>query len=156
MYEKEWRVRKPNRLKGVEYNDNQCFFVTICTKEKVEIFGRIKDCVMEYFDTGEIVKDEINILASVYENVVLHNSIVMPNHVHLLVEIYYDETKSPTISQVIGQYKRAVTVKNGFSPWQKTFHEHKVRDEKAFNKISEYIENNVNRWQDDCYHPKRK
>ncbi len=35
--------------------------------------------------------------------------------------------------------------------WQNGFHDHIIRDNDSLNKITEYINNNVIRWPDDCY-----
>ncbi|MCL2350233.1 MAG: hypothetical protein FWC67_02010 [Defluviitaleaceae bacterium] len=45
-----------------------------------------------------------------------------------------------------------VTKKAGFSPWQKSFHEHIIRDEASYIKIAEYIENNPITWAEDYYY----
>lgn len=36
--------------------------------------------------------------------------------------------------------------------WQRNYHEHIIRDEKSYLLISEYIENNPLKWQDDCFY----
>ena len=36
--------------------------------------------------------------------------------------------------------------------WQIRFHEHIIRNDMDGRRISDYIENNVARWEDDCYH----
>lgn len=35
--------------------------------------------------------------------------------------------------------------------WQSGYHDHIIRDDDSFNKIIDYINNNVLRWSDDCY-----
>jgi hypothetical protein len=59
---------------------------------------------------------------------------------------------APTISRVIGHLKRIVSVRIGFSPWQKSFHDHIIRGEADYLHIAEYISNNPARWQDDCFY----
>ena len=36
--------------------------------------------------------------------------------------------------------------------WQTRFHDHIIRNEIALEHISEYIENNVLRWSEDCFY----
>jgi hypothetical protein len=37
----ELPIRKPNRLKGYDYSRNGAYFVTICAKDRTEIFADI-------------------------------------------------------------------------------------------------------------------
>ncbi|MCD6388665.1 MAG: hypothetical protein J7L69_04575 [Desulfobulbaceae bacterium] len=36
--------------------------------------------------------------------------------------------------------------------WQRNYYEHILRDEKSYNQISEYIQSNSLKWQDDKYY----
>jgi len=67
----------------------------------------------------------------------------MPNHIHMIIMI--DKIRcgrqgaAPTISQMVGQFKRVVSMQVGKTVWQCSFHDHIIRDEKGYNKIWEYI-----------------
>ena len=39
--------------------------------------------------------------------------------------------------------------------WQTRFHDHVIRNEKEFEKISQYIKYNPQKWEDDCYFEKK-
>ena len=60
-----------------------------------------------------------------------------------------------TVSSIIGSYKSAVTKycnRLGLPfAWQSRFHDHIIRDEKSFQRISEYIINNPLNWPDDQF-----
>ncbi len=60
-----------------------------------------------------------------------------------------------TLSHLISQFKTAVTkyARNNYIEfeWQTRFHDHIIKNDKEFARISEYIQNNVYRWSDDCY-----
>jgi len=60
-----------------------------------------------------------------------------------------------SISSIIGSYKSAVTKhahRLGYEfEWQTRFHDHIIRDEESFQKISNYIINNPALWQDDKF-----
>ena len=61
---------------------------------------------------------------------------------------------SGSVSVIINQYKASVKRwcnQNGHSyfKWQSRFHDHIIRDEKSYLRISEYIMNNPSRWDDD-------
>ncbi|MBK8805768.1 MAG: transposase [Bacteroidales bacterium] len=60
-----------------------------------------------------------------------------------------------SISSMVGSYKSAVTKhanRLGFEfKWQSSFHEHIIRDDKSFQTISDYIENNPVHWEKDKF-----
>ncbi len=62
-----------------------------------------------------------------------------------------------TISSIIGGYKSAVTKhahRLGFDfSWQPRFYDHIISNEKSFEKISEYIFNNLSQWENDKLNP---
>mgnify|MGYP000217368927 CR=1 FL=1 len=63
--------------------------------------------------------------------------------------------KSNSVSTIIRSYKSAVTkhanrldIPNG---WQTRFHDHIIRDDTAYQRISTYIKNNPKNWRDDKF-----
>ncbi|MCL2396945.1 MAG: hypothetical protein FWC93_02660 [Defluviitaleaceae bacterium] len=62
------------------------------------------------------------------------------------------QNAAPTLSRMMNQFKRAVSMKAGFSPWQKSFHDHIIRNEADYIRIAQYIENNPAKWEDDRYY----
>ena len=79
--------RKSNRLHGYDYNQNGAYFITICTKNMARTFGSIENGQMLLNKFGNIVKQEIEYISSIRKECVVHEFVVMPNHVHLIVEI---------------------------------------------------------------------
>jgi hypothetical protein len=63
------------------------------------------------------------------------------------------------LSAVIGGIKSAVTKyagENGIEfAWQTRFNDHIIRNQEAMNQIANYIENNVARWDTDCFNKNR-
>lgn len=62
------------------------------------------------------------------------------------------------LAVIIGTYKAAVTrmtrsrcIAPLQSIWQRSFHEHIIRDQRALENIMNYIDNNIARWDDDCF-----
>lgn len=47
--------RISNRLQDFDYSQG-CFFVTICTKDRLELFGQIVDSKMKINELGEYVE----------------------------------------------------------------------------------------------------
>ena len=114
-----------------------------------------KVCLSPY---GRIVEEAISNIQTVYPAISVDNYLIMPNHIHLLLQIRTDENGramlAPTISIVIQQMKGYVTKKIGSSIWQKLFHDHVIRDEAGYLKIWNYIEGNPSKWEEDCFYVK--
>ena len=158
--------RKPNRLKDFDYSQPNAYFITICTKNKEMLFwenvgasiARPEDVRLSKY--GKIVVEAIEKISTIYPVITVDNYVVMPNHIHLLLQIHSDSSGramlAPTISIVIQQMKGYATKKIGRSIWQKLFHDHVIRDEKGYLKIWNYIEGNPSKWEEDCFYMKEK
>ncbi len=83
------------RLKGFDYSRDGIYFITICTKNRVPVFGEIVQCKMILSGPGKIVKNCWYDLPNHYYNIILDEFIIMPNHVHGLIII----RNSPNIKQ---------------------------------------------------------
>ena len=63
--------------------------------------------------------------------------------------------KQSWLSVVIRQFKQSVTrfakQNNIEFAWQSGFHDHIIRNQKELDLVSEYIKNNVKRWEEDCF-----
>lgn len=88
-----------------------------------------------------------------YKYIKIDKYCIMPNHIHIIVVINKIEDNSgriisaPTISTIIGSLKRIISKEIGFSIWQKSFHDHIIRNEKSYQKIWEYIDTNILKWE---------
>ena len=87
--------RKPNRLKEYDYSQNGAYFVTICTKNRENLFGTIvvgatapgRPC-FSLNELGKCVDETINNANNNDDNdIKIDKYTVMPNHVHLIVVI---------------------------------------------------------------------
>ena len=95
----------------------------------------------------------------------------LPNHIHLIIVIQEAEGincgtdksvpyKKYDIPNVVGKFKAGVTrnVGNAFMHsakqqiWQRSFHDHIIRDEKDYQKIWKYIDENPLKWELDCFY----
>ena len=94
------------RLKGWDYTQPGAYFVTICTHERVPLFGRVVDGEMVLNPYGEIVRDEWFRSAEIRAEIELFPDefVVMPNHIHGIVWIVatddpagYDENARPPV-----------------------------------------------------------
>ena len=159
--------RKRTRLKNFDYSTNGAYFVTICVKDKQKILWSENRCNnvgancvrppgnLPLSAFGNAVKDEIERINFVYSDIVkIDKYVVMPNHIHMIVVIdTYGRTQfAPTLSRVIKQFKGSITKQIGKSIFQKSFHDHIIRDQADYLKIWNYIETNPAKWQEDCFY----
>ena len=154
--------RKRNRLANYDYSAGGAYFITICTAGKENYFWTVgaalrrpPECLSKY---GRIVEKELQKFEAIYGGIIqVDNYVIMPNHVHLLLSIHAEHVggrrnAAPTVSSVINQFKGSISKAVGSSLWQKSFHDHIVRDESDFLRLWEYIDNNPSHWEDDCFY----
>jgi putative transposase len=80
--------RRSIRLKGYDYSQAGLYFITICVQNRVCLFGDIiANGEMILNDAGMMVKNEWWKLSDRFNNIELHDYVVMPNHFHAILEI---------------------------------------------------------------------
>jgi putative transposase len=109
--------RRSIRLAGYDYSQTGLYFVTLVCQDRAHLFGAIKDGIMYLNEFGQIAADEWLHTQEVRNNVVLHEYVIMPNHIHGIIEILFPkesnnivgEFRSPsqTIGAIIRGYKIA-------------------------------------------------
>ena len=107
---------------------------------------------------GKIVENQINIMADFYDEIRVDKYVIMPNHVHFLLEVRNgmfgpSRTMVPTMysltSRFIGTFKRFVNKEIGKNIWQPRSYDHVIRNEKDYLEIWKYIEYNPCTWNAD-------
>lgn len=151
--------RKPNRLLEYDYSTPNAYFITICTKSRKNFFWTDASANVASADEipltayGRIVRQAIMDIPRHYPGVLVDQFVVMPNHVHLLMQIHSGHDgypiSVPTTSSMINQLKGAVTKKIGVSIWQKGFYDHVVRGDNDYQEIWRYIQGNPGRQTED-------
>lgn len=76
-----------NRLRDWDYSSEAIYFITIVSKDRKCIFGSIQNDKMILNENGQIIENELLKSIKIRKNWFFHNWIVMPNHIHLLIEI---------------------------------------------------------------------
>ena len=169
------KQRKLNRWPGFDYSSPGLYFVTICTSGRQELFGQIMNDQMLLNETGQIANKFWLEIPKHFVNCELNEFVVMPNHIHGILFIYYkneDEHRKIVgnaymrslrntkmlLSQIIQLYKAAVTreINKNFDfhfCWQKSFYDRVLRNEKEFKIRREYIANNPINWHKDRNNP---
>ncbi|MBP3337160.1 MAG: transposase [Clostridia bacterium] len=102
---------------------------------------------------GTEVEKAIQYINENYIGVKVDKYVIMPNHIHLIIIIDNSGGHGdPPLQSIIGQLKSYITNKYKDILWQKSFHDHIIRIEKDYQKIWEYIDTNVLRWEKDCFY----
>ncbi|MBC5839456.1 transposase [Flavobacterium muglaense] len=184
------KSRKRNRLKGYDYSRNNLYFVTSCVKNMECCFGDVVsvgtrsdlfvhnsnmheiNAIMVLNEFGIIANNQLEWIEKQYPYIVLHSFVVMPNHIHAIIEIDSNlaenissgfeltpVVKIKSLSQIMGAYKTTSSKlihELGYDDfaWHRSFHDHIIRDEKAYFNIVKYIENNPNSWFKDKFYLK--
>ncbi len=142
-------ARKNPRLAQYDYSTPNYYFVTICTRDKRCIFGRPG----QSNTCGKIARQGIEEIDTHFPSVRVDKYVVMPNHVHAILEL---KAHDADLSVVIGQYKSYVTrevrkILPEMVVWQTSYHDHVIRDQTGYEKIWQYIESNPQNWEQDCF-----
>ena len=108
---------------------------------------------------GIYLQNYLDTLPLAYPNITLHHSVIMPNHVHLLVSIDYNASGAPgssrptqLIPRMISALKRFTNQQAGFNLWQSTYHDHIIRTDADYLRVWDYMDTNPAKWREDCYY----
>jgi REP element-mobilizing transposase RayT len=83
--------RRSIRLKGYDYSQSGLYFVTVCVQKHECLFGKIVDGEMILNEYGKMVEKCLLEIPQHFPNAVLHEFIVMPNHLHAIIELTNDD-----------------------------------------------------------------
>ena len=168
------RSRKSNRKQNFNYASEGIYFITSCCKGRVHHFGEVINDVMDLNEFGLIAQNQILWLEKQYPYISLHNSVVMPNHVHILFEIVVGTgrdlssntvkktgrdlslPKIKSVSSLIGAFKtttsKSIHLAGNYSfSWQRSFHDRIVNDSRKYDLINKYITENPKLWSQDIF-----
>lgn len=201
LFKNKYRIGS-TRLQTWNYGWNAAYFVTICTRDGENYFGRIENDLMHLSNAGIVADICWHDIKNHAQNIDLGEFVVMPNHVHGIVILRGNKLKNDpakttephtietgravetrhalslrsavqpipptpgqsrfqnqgknTLSSIVGSYKSAVTRhanRLGFEfSWLSRFHDHIIRDENSFERISKYIRENPLKWKDDKFY----
>ena len=135
---------------------------------------------MTYNVVGQIVLQQWEWLQNRYDYVLSHSFVLMPNHIHAILEITNENVgtgrdlsnqneildqrtgldlslqnkKIKSISEIIGAFKTTSSKKiheYGVVDfrWQRSFHDHIIRNKESYDSIYAYIMSNPQNWKKD-------
>jgi len=170
MYDPRIHHRQSTRLRGYDYAKAGLYFITICCHNRLCLFGDVVGGMMILNDAGKNADDCWMEIPAHFPNVTLHEYVIMPNHVHGIIELIgggvgvknisplhrHPRSPSKTIGSIVRGYKIGVTkwFRNNTdvqNVWQRNYYDHIIRDENSFEKISAYIRNNPSKWDDNKF-----
>lgn len=158
--------RKSPRLPGYDYATEGAYFVTVCTQERRHLFGTVRDGDMHLNPAGEMIASWWRALPEKFPDVVLDCAVVMPNHTHAVIVINRAHTPESTTSLPDALHALKTMTTNAYihgvrnqnweafpgKLWQRSYHDHIIRDESGLNRIRHYVATNPARWQDDTFY----
>jgi putative transposase len=162
--------RHSTRLADYDYSQNGAYFVTLCTWQRIKLFGEIVAGEMQLNDWGKIVQQAWLQTNHTFPNTLMDLFVIMPNHLHGVIVIDYPGTfparsSKGSLGTIIGQFKskasKQITTTAGRTSvipgqvWQRNYYEHIIRNESEWDRIRKYIETNPLNWPLDDENPER-
>ena len=115
---------------------------------------------------GKIIDDQWNDIPNQFDHIELDTYTIIPNHFHGIIHITNgtsrreDARPSPTLSEIMCSFKSQCTdeyikyikqhkIDISAKIWQRSFHDHIIRNERSLNAIREYISDNPVNWEQD-------
>jgi len=174
LYQDKYRIES-SRLKNWDYASNGYYFITICTKNKECLFGKITNGKMELSDVGEIVLREWHISFNIRKELSCDCFVIMPNHIHGIIIINNNSVEThgraslrdhgiafrepKSISSFVAGLKSSITkhineyrILPGIPVWQQRFYDHVIRNNQDLRRIRKYIQNNPRNWKDNGFY----
>ena len=149
--------RRSVRLRDYDYGTPGAYFVTICTRDRMNTLGESAGEHIVLSEAGLIAGSTWESLPSRFPSVQLDAFIVMPNHLHGIVALR-STGSSVTVGLLVRTFKGAaaravrVSVMPDFA-WQRGYHERVVRNERELIALRRYVEDNPRSWSHDVNNP---
>ena len=90
-------TRRSVRMKHYDYSQSGFYLVTICIEKHQCVFGKIGDGIMHLNNAGMIAQIMWERLPHHFSTVRLDSFVIMPNHVHGIIELIATEAIPETI-----------------------------------------------------------
>ena len=148
------------RLPGYDYSQPGFYFVTMCTQQHRLALSTIVDGQVSLKGPGQVAQSVWVTLPRRFAHVKLDASVLMPNHMHAIIELTDREPThavSPRAAlwEIIRVFKAATSYhirrlegKPWFA-WQDGYYASVIHTEAALQRIRQYILDNPRRWAED-------
>lgn len=144
---------KRRRLQNYDYSSNGSYFITFCTLQRENLLWTqnvvLHDETNPLSEIGIFLKNCIEQIPCHVPSVSIDNYVIMPNHIHLIITLFSSDV---SVSGIVHHLKSLSTKHFGYSIFQRSFHDHIIRDAAEYEKIWNYIEDNPRKWNEDKYY----
>lgn len=150
-------------MKGYDYGQAGYYFITACTAGYTKLLGEVcsgAHCAPPYIklsQPGQAVDAAIRQIPEYHPDAYVDKYVIMPNHIHLILVLGEIEwptmcaaTHRSSVPGIIHGMKEAVTKQLGYSIWQKSYHDHVIRNRPDCLRIWTCIDTNPAKWREDC------
>lgn len=110
LFRNKYRIES-TRLKNWDYAQAGYYFMTICVKNRQCVLGEVVADQVHLSPQGSIVKEHWYDLPNHYRNCRLDEFIIMPNHVHGIIEIRYCDNIGKPFNNIIETDFKPVSTK---------------------------------------------
>jgi REP element-mobilizing transposase RayT len=154
-----FRDRKHPRLKHYDYNLPGYYYVTIHNEKGAPSLSDIwqvptlNEVQVVLTSIGKLAEQELLALEKRYPHVRIDKYVIMPTHIHVIVQLLAGEFPRSGLTDIICAYKslttRACNQMLGVSNkklFQTSFYESVLRNEQAYQKCWKYIAENPEKW----------
>ena len=158
VWQMELKNRMANRLPNYDYGEIGCYFVTLCTHHRQPLFCMEKSTASgSKHIPNQIIRKWLIETQNKFQNITISQYVIMQDHVHLIVGIN-EQCPGGSVPEAMRFFKTMTTndyirgVKKGVLPsfdtklWQKSYYDHVIRNQKDYDEIWQYIENNPEKW----------
>ena len=156
QHNSDFHHRQSIRLQGYDYSASGAYFISICTHDREYLFGYIVNETMEFNIFGDIAQYYWQQLSQYHPNIILDESIVMPNHLHGIIVLESSMDYKKSISEIIRGFKtfsaKAINKERGLRGvpvWQRNYYDRIIRNELELDRVRQYIINNPCNWDAD-------
>lgn len=112
LYQNKYRIPS-HRLRGWDYSNNGCYFITMVTAQRKNHFGIVQNGEVILNDIGKIVHDEFFESFRIREELFLGAFVLMPNHLHAIIILdnmkKYQETQQGTNRKALHRPPKSIS-----------------------------------------------
>ncbi len=180
MNEERFPKRKNPRAKSFDYTTPGFYFITICAAVRDQnLFCRLTynptvgaaslggppEGTLNFAATepptvvltplGEMVRQHIENINTLYPNTRVDTYTIMPDHVHMIIQLIdlalgppreAAPTTAPDIIRIINSFKGITARKAGTHLWQRSFYDHIIRSDEDLYNTRNYILGNASKY----------
>ena len=131
QHNSDFHHRQSTRLNGYDYSRSGAYFITICTHDREHLFGDIVNETMELNKLGDVARSHWQQLSQHHLNIIIDESIVMPNHLHGIIVLEASTGSTKSISEIMRGFKtfsaKAINKERGLRGvpvWQRNYYDY--------------------------------